>query len=564
MTLTNRARVPWGRLALLLVACAVLRGFLIFAPPDDYFERGEVPHEELLRGTAAQELLDGPLAPIQRYQVNNFWGGSLVVSMLATGPYALFGPKVVALRLVALAFGLACVAILFLMLYRHAGARAAWIGAVLLAFAPPGYAMSSGTLYGTHVEANALALLVAWLVLENRAAERGPDGARTTWSRQIWSRQIWSRPMWSRPMWSRFALGAAAGFALWFGFSLILVLAVWLVHELAVDRAFFVRRRMIPIAAGFLVGFWPWIRYQLVHGWSGLDVYDAGLVSHLTYGLSRGRALEKLLDAVSRAGPGSFCFRDTLLVDGLWVGRALVCVALAAVVRCAWIARADLAALVRGVVRGVVRGNLPGRPAARATPATFALGFLLLFTLTYVLSAFDAAGRDWIFDWRYLMPPVPFVCVAAGIAGADLALRGRSAARRVTVVTAVIALACGLATVRQARPSRFQSNLATPGASSTQLVRFLVRNCGSDPEEAVLVAARIVERREGTARDELLAAFGRGLRVMSQPPPRTAGPESAMSKEERTARRRAEAYARSVDAVEQSLPPDRARVFGGK
>jgi len=532
---TKPARVPWSRLALLLLACAVLRGFLILAPPDDYFERGEVPHEELLRGTAAQELLDGPLAPIQRYQVNNFWGGSLVVSMLATAPYAIFGPRIVALRLVALVFGLACVAILFLMLHRHAGARAAWIGAVLLAFAPPGYAMSSGTLYGTHVEANALALLVAWAFLENRAAERGPYGARRTWS--------------------RFLLGAAAGFALWFGFSLVLVLAVWLLHELAVDRAFFARRRVVPIAAGFLVGFWPWIRYQLVHGWSGLDVYDAGLVSHLTYGLSRGRALEKLLDSFTRTGPGSLCFRDTLLVDGLWVGRALVCLAAAAVVRCAWVARADLAALRSGLVRGM--------PGARATPATFALGFLLLFALTYLLSAFDAAGRDWIFDWRYLMPPVPFVCIAAAIAGAELSSRGPAAARRVTVATCAIALACAIGTVRQARPSRFEANLSTPGASSSQLVRFLVRSCGPYPEEAVTVAARILARREGARRDELLAGFGRGLRFLSVPPPGAERPESELTDEERTARRRAAACARSLEAVARSLPADAQQIFAG-
>src|SRR5690606_14324319 len=158
---------------LLLLACAALRGYLVLAPPDDFFERGVVPHEELLRGVVAQDLLDGPLAPIQRYQVNNFWGGSLVVSVLAAVPYAVFGAKLVVLRAVAVAIGVLCVALLFVLLHRHASARAAWIGAVLLAFAPPGYAMSSCTLYGTHLEANAVALLVAWLVLEEHRARAG-------------------------------------------------------------------------------------------------------------------------------------------------------------------------------------------------------------------------------------------------------------------------------------------------------------------------------------------------------------------------------------------------------
>lgn len=513
------ARIPWGKLALLLVACAVLRGYLVLAPPDDFFERGAVPHEELLRGTAAQDLLDGPLAPIQRYQVNNFWGGSLVVSILAMAPYAVFGAKLIALRAVAVAIGVFGVGLLFVLLHRHAGARAAWIGAGLFAFAPPGYAMSSCTLYGTHLEANVVALLVAWLVLEEQRA--GGTSRRLT-----------------------FALGASAGFALWFGFSLLPVLGVWIVHELARDRAFFVRRRALVLALGFVAGFWPWIRYQLVHGYSGLEIYDRGLGHHLANGILRGQVGEKLLTTFATSGPMSFCFRDTLVVPGIWIGRVLICIALAAVVRCAWIARPDLAAIFRGLARGAA--------GARATPATFALVFLASFALTYALSTFDIDVRDWIFDLRYLMPPVPCVCLAAGVVGAELASRGERWRRATTATAVAIALVCALSTVRHARPDRIEANLAEPGASQSQLLRFLARTLGPEPEEAVLVAQRILERREPPLRDQLLAGFGKGIRALAAIPAATATDE----------RRRA-ACVRSAALVPQRLPPDAARVFAG-
>lgn len=514
-------RIPWGKLALLLLACTLLRGFLILAPPDDFFENGAVPHEEMLRGIVAQELLDGAVAPIQRYQVNNFWGGSLVVSMIATVPYAVFGAKLVALRSVALLFGLACVAVLFVMLHRHASPRAAWIGAVLLAFAPPGYAMSSCTLYGTHLEANLLALGVFWMLLEEQRSRRSV---------------------------LTLALGFSAGFALWFGTSAVLVLGVWLAHEFARDRLFFLRSRALVLLLGFAVGFAPWIRYQLVHGYSGFEVYEHGFLYHLGNGIVRGQVVEKLLVTFSSTGPLSFCFRDTLIVPGAWIGRALMCLAFAAVVRCAFLERARIAELSRCVLRGARRGVA----APFATPTTLSLAFLALFAVTYALSTFDVAARDWIFDLRYLMPPVPFVCIALGVAGAELARHGTFARRSASITIAALALVCGIGTLRQARPERFEANLTAPGTSQTQLLRFLARNFGPEPEEAVYVAQRIVGRRDPVLARELLSGFGRGVRILGTLPTST-----------ESERRRAAACVRTMELVPTRIPPEWGPIFAG-
>ncbi|MBL8862296.1 MAG: hypothetical protein JNK02_09825 [Planctomycetes bacterium] len=516
---STAARLPWKRLALLLFATAVLRGFLILAPPDDFFENGAVPHEELLRGIAAQELVDGPVAPIQRYQVNNFWGGSLFVSAVAAVPYAVLGPKLVVLRAVALLFGLGCVALLFVLLHRHAGSRAAWIGGSLLAFAPPGYALSSCTLYGTHLEANLIALLLVALVLEEaRAVRRGP----------------WT-----------VALGFTAGFALWFGFSLLVPVGVWLVLEFARDRAFLARRRGLVLALAFLVGLAPWIRYQLVHGWSGFQIYHEGLVGHLVQGLERGGAGEKLVVTFARLAPMSACFRDTLPIAGIWAGRVLLLLAGAAAVRAAWISRAELAALVRGAVLG--------RAGAHPTPAVFALLFLVAFVASYALSRFDVATRDWIFDYRYLMPPVPFACLLAGVAGAELARRTSASRIAVTATVVVVCAACAWSTARQAAPERFHDNLEAPGTSRSQLVRFLARTFGPEPEPAAEVALRILERRDPELARELLAGFGRGIRGLLALPGDL--PEDV---------RRRELCRRTLAVVEEHLPPEAARVFRGE
>lgn len=490
--------LPWRALAALLVLALALRVLVIVAPPDDLFERGAMPQEECLRGIAAWEILRGPLVPLQDYQINHFWGGSLVVSLLAAPLFAIVGPKVVALRLVSIPFALGAVLLVFVWLDRCASRRAAWIGAALLAFAPPGYALVGSTVYGTHMESNALALLLAWLYCEWRAHGRG--GARRT-----------------------FLFGLASGFSVWFGYGLLVPLVAALALELCADKLFFLRRAFWPWAGGFALGFSPWITYGLGRGFDAPKIYDTTLAGHFVIGLTQGTSIDiegtrritpidKVFDLFARDVAESFYFTPLGEIGGLTIGRVVLCVLLALALVAAIGARAQIAAFAKALV---------GRATApRPSPAVFACVYCALFVAAWAASDFAIGPRHWAQNFRYMMPLVPFLLVLAAL-GADRAI-GRGGAARVAGAGSVVLLVatCALGTLAHVRPERSREHLAAEANSLAWNARFLVLRFGDDPAAVEEIADRIVARRDPPEARQLLEAFEKGVRILSERPPR--------------------------------------------
>lgn len=484
--------------AWLLLGALVLRLALVLAPPEDLFEKGAPNQEEILRGIAAVELIDGPVAPLFDYQVNHFWGGSLVTSFLAVPVFLVFGAKLWALRLVGIGFALASVYFAFVLLDRFASRRAAWIGASLLAFAPPGYAYLTCMVFGTHLESNALALWLAWTWFEWRAHDRG--GA-----------------------WRTASFGVASGFALYFGYGLLVVLLLIATFEFARDKRFLFRRDMWPYAGGFLVGFAPWIAYAAHHGFRGFDVYDAGIFEHFVEGVTRGTSLDlqglvrvspldKVGAMVTTDFPRALWFEGALGVDTLVVGRVLTGLLVLALMVVAWRVRGEIAAYVSGIV---TRSAWKERPSL----GVFALGFVALYVVAWGASDFSIGAAGFVLDYRYLMPFWPFLCVAVGI-GAAACLERRGVVRvATTALVLLVPLASAGSTLARCRPAFANEAIAMPATSTKWFVRQLVVRFGEDPRRMVSVVERIETRRTGEARDGLLQWIGTGLRALG------AGPE---------------------------------------
>lgn len=131
--------------------------------------------EELYRGTIAKELMDGLKLPLVAYRPDPYSLGSIVVSVLAVPPFALLGPTLVALKIVAVAFTLATLVALFALLARVFGRRAAVAGGVLFVLAPPGPTQLSSFAMGFHTESVlfSLAILLAWYRGLEQPARRG-------------------------------------------------------------------------------------------------------------------------------------------------------------------------------------------------------------------------------------------------------------------------------------------------------------------------------------------------------------------------------------------------------
>jgi len=477
-------RLSTARATLLVVLVATLpKLFVVLAPRADLYVVGKqglgVTHvgEELHRGTTALELLDGPILGVLDYQFAPFFGGSLVVALLAVPLFALFGPSITTLKLTTLAFGGVAAALLFLILERFVSRRAAWFGGLLFALPAPGYALVSITAFGSHVEGNALALALFYLYLRTWHSSARP-GLR-----------------------SAFLTGLVAGFAVYFGYIVLIAIGVLAAFRLLCDKLFFARRELGAAALGFALGLAPWLAYNVSHGFAGLSIYGRTLGGNANPKRSDAGFLERVADLAWRAFPDSF-FLGAL--GPAWnVVFALSFVALAA--GGVYAARSSLGRVLRAVP---ARGLAP----AALHPVLLFAAYPLAFALAYGVTDFKVGQLpDAAISYRYVYVTYPFLCLAAGVGLDALAGAGR-AARAAAVSWALALCAAGLfATLRMADPARLGADFATPGYSYAAFGRFVALTYVDDAERLRRAVDGAVSRRPPEVAHELF--FGMGMQL---------------------------------------------------
>jgi hypothetical protein len=225
-----------NRAAGLVLLVYVLARLLPLAACADLFNY----NEEFAKSAAARALTSGIELPWQHLAYMPHEGGGFLVSLLEVVAFALIGPSVLAVKLVAVVFG-ACILAAVLQLAReHCSPRAAWFVAVAFVLAPDPFVRFSLIPVGTHYEAMLFVALVLLFALRLLRAETG------------------------RPR-DAILLGLSAGFGLYVSLQMLAAL-------LAVALAFVVRRRFrvatreTGLALGaFVVGALPlWIMLATV------------------------------------------------------------------------------------------------------------------------------------------------------------------------------------------------------------------------------------------------------------------------------------------------------------
>src|SRR5438093_7161977 len=247
---SGNTRAALGGFLLLFVASRLL--YLVLIDPPHLFPYAG---QESYRGTIAQELITGPTLPFTEYRANNHSLGSLVIGGIAAGFFLLFGPTLFALKLAPLLVFTLTLAIWYQTIQRAAGERVAGYFAMLFCFSPPPFTDYSMTAMGFHSESIVFSALTVFLLFRMLSDEEG----------------------------SRFSpvlLGLTAGFGLWFayiyGLTLLATLGFWLWHD---NRRFW-RPRVLWFALGFLVGFAPWILFNMQTHFAGFVIHNKTMWEH--------------------------------------------------------------------------------------------------------------------------------------------------------------------------------------------------------------------------------------------------------------------------------------------
>jgi len=489
----------WG-IALLVLCSSIPKLGLITAPREDLFAKGPKGHattfkpEELDNGTVAIDVLEGRILPLIDYQHAPYFGGSLVVGVLAVPFFALFGPTLVALKLTTLVWNALLVAFTFLILDRYVSWRAAWFGGLLAALPPPGYATMSVIAWGSHLELNGLALAILWLYLVAYEGERPRLPAV-------------------------FACGVLAGLAVYFGFIAALLVALLCFARFLADKLFFARKDALVAVLGFALGFAPWILYNVRHGFPSLLAFDhaAGAGAEP---LTVAERVDRSVQAIRSAFPRSFFFADLGPFDGrtleLVFALAFGLLALGA------LAHGGLGRNLAAPFRALVR--------KRAEPVPLPVlcwGYPLVFLLAYSGQVgFTIGDRpERVTSFRYLTALYPFLWILMGIGLDRLPARagrpGRAIALALVLALAGVGTAANLVRYDFAR---FGEECAKPGYSRQSLGRFLVGTYAREPDLVLTAVERAEERRSESELDALYTGMSRYLRTALSAPPERLDP----------------------------------------
>lgn len=201
----------------------------------------------------AYELISGRLTrPILEYQADHYSGGSLVVGLLAMPFFLLFGTSAFTLELVALIFFTVALIVWILFCLRFFNYRTAIFFSILYIFSPVLFTEMSLITMGFHSESILFTAVTIFIFYEIFF------GQKRRWPYFI-------------------ALGLVCGFGLWFtyifGITLMCCLLCWFLF----DKKFLLRKDFWIFSLGFLLGFSPWIYYNLKYHFQGLYICETHL-----------------------------------------------------------------------------------------------------------------------------------------------------------------------------------------------------------------------------------------------------------------------------------------------
>lgn len=229
---------------IILLALLTKLSLILFAIDTISTRRGE----DLIVGTIAKELIDGPAFPLLDYQKAGYENGLIVEGILAVPFFLLFGDSLFSLKLVALTFLLSIVIVFYFFLFRYFGWRICIIASVLFILSPIEVTMRSLVTWGNHVESlffSFLSMFIFYRIFLD---------ARTGGNRFLLF----------------FVFGLVCGFATYFAYIFLITLITYLLYWFMIDRKFIFRKQFLIFLGSFIVGFSPGIYYNIVNKFEGI------------------------------------------------------------------------------------------------------------------------------------------------------------------------------------------------------------------------------------------------------------------------------------------------------
>lgn len=413
--------------------------------------------EETYRWIAANELLHRPFHSLATYQADPYQGGSLLMILLATGLMKLFGQTAFVMKMTAVLYSCATLAVLYVLARKAFDRSTAIVASAGYLAGPPVAAYWGLTLMGSHSESLLPSLVLILLSM----------------------RLLWPRTR-THATWA--ALGLTAGLGLWFCYTTGLTLAACALVWVAL-RGLPRPGELAAAVAGGVLGMLPWLAYNVHEGFTGL-----GRVAEM---FGRGQPLDLWVPQTTAQKLWLLGVRDiptgaTLLFNApLLSAPAVIALALAFAVP-----------LHLGVLVSLLRVALLVAPADPVAPAdriardatlrareAFFIVYLGVFTGFLCVSRFSSAGAAPV-DFRLYVPPLVLALVPFAVGVVRAVRRLCAHAPGVAAGEPALPLVGRLGASPAYRPLRAMAvgvlAAAHLGASTVATVSFAAGHAGSN------------------------------------------------------------------------------------
>jgi len=355
-----------------------------------FFYQGVFHEGELYRGTIGKEILEGRSWPFMLYQNDPHEGGSLIIGTVVSVFFFFFGQSLLVLKSVSLIFALLSFIVIFAFIHRYYNLNTAVLTSLITILSPPIFIVYSVITMGKYYELVLLEYLAIFLFFKIFFIQ---DTSNLLRKKEIFSSQDYSLI---------FILGLLNGIGTYFSYAYIILLLTFVIAWFINDRAFFLKKYFVIHLCSFLIGFSPWIIYNLNYGFQGLSIRQKSIGWYFNLHLFIDRIRYFLFDYM----PGAFN------VEVRWhaFGYIFVIMFISSLVFLVFINRKQL---LRIASFRWEKLEMPGK--ATLNIDIFLLIYTAIFILIYGMSNFKSSPFEDYTQYKYLFTFMPFIFIIFGL-----------------------------------------------------------------------------------------------------------------------------------------------------
>jgi len=247
-------------------------------------------YEERTNGCIAKDIISREVKmPLFDYQAYPHSGGTLVAGILTTPLFMFLGPSLISLKVLPFLFSLGTLLLWYFFLIKYADKEAAIIFSLLFTLSSPFYTKISLIAWGNHCESNFFAVLSIYIFF-NIFFKEGKRSLKSVYL---------------------LILGLLSGFSLYFSYiyliTLITIFIFWMIFYK--EKSFFLKRKFPLYLFGGILGFSPWIAYNLYQSkFKTLKLFSEIFIERIDYKYNMLHLIKKFYQILLQDIPKSHGF----------------------------------------------------------------------------------------------------------------------------------------------------------------------------------------------------------------------------------------------------------------